>query len=235
MSLAEQQGVKLNEVHKDLKETKEIVQKLEIKIDELIKLINRFLSGQIDLIYTFNNNIQDTKVLIIYKLKHKTEENKYNLVLRYAGLNQISASISSFKKKVINKDYEIDSFHIIGAIQQNMISVQQIYKDLKNIDSLNKQTLNGLSNEECDDLIGNTLNIIEENKIRKFSENMESNEILRDHAESMKELMKLDNRFNNDIVNIIDRYLNDKIFDKKNFKLGGLCAELSKLYKRYKN
>lgn len=233
--IAKEQGVKLGEVHEDLKETKEIVKKLEIKIDELLKLINKFLSGQIDLIYTFNSNIQDTKVLIIYKLQHKNDENKYNLVLRYSGLNQITSSISSFKKKVINKDFNIVSFKIIGTIQQNMISVQQIYKKLDNIDSLNKQTLDNLTNNECDNLIKRVFDIIEENKMKKFSENMESNEILREHADSMKHLMKLDNQFNKEIINIINKYLKDKVFRNKNLLINKLCSELTLLYNRYKS
>ncbi len=227
LNLAEQQGVKIGEMH-------ETVKKLEIKIDELIKLINKFLSGQIDLIYTFQSNIQDTKVLIMYKLQHKEDETKYNLVLRYAGLNQISKSISNFTKKKVNEEYNIVSFTTIGAIQQNMISVQQIYKKLNNIDSLNKQTLDNLSNDDCNKLIKKVFDVIDENKIKKFSENMQSNDILREHNDSMKHLMKLDNKFNKELVTIFDKYLGEKLYSNKSFRVSKLCTELKDLYHNYK-
>ncbi len=228
LNLAEQQGVKIDALH-------DTVKNLEIKIDELIKLVNKFLSGQVDLIYTFNNNIRDTKVLIIYKLQHKDDDTKYNVVLRYAGLNQISKSISNFTAKKDNESYNIVSFTTIGAIQQNMISVQQICKKLCNINALNKQTLDGLSNDECNELIKNAFDVIEKNKINKFSENMQSNEVLREHADSMKHLMKLDNQFNKDIITLFDKYLKEKVFDNKSFRVSKLCSELDKLYHIYKN
>jgi hypothetical protein len=124
-NLAEKQGIKLDEMHETVNEMHETVKDLEIKIDELIKLVHKFLSNQIDLIYTFKSNIKDTKVLIIYKLQ---KNEKYHLVLRYCGLNQISKSINDFMKKKINKDTKIIDFVIIGAIQDNIITIQSIYK-----------------------------------------------------------------------------------------------------------
>ncbi len=130
-----------------------------------------------------------------------------------------SKSISNFTKKKVNEKYNIISFTTIGAIQQNMISVQQIYKKLNNIDSLNKQTLDNLSNDDCNELIKKVFDVIEENKITKFSENMQSNEILREHTDSMKHLMKLDNKFNKEFVTIFDKYLGEKLYSNKSFRV----------------
>jgi hypothetical protein len=234
INLAKQQNVKLGEMHEDLIETKETVKRLEIKVDELIKLINKFLSGQIDLIYTFKDNIQDTKVLIIYKLQNIDDNSKYNLVLRYAGLSQISKSINEFTKKKVNKDFKIVSFKTIGTIQQNMITIQQIYKSLDSIDSLNKQTLQSLSNDECEILTNKIFNVIEKNKFDTFENNMQSNEILRDHVDSLKHLRKLDNKFNEEIVNVFDNYMKEKLFDNKSFRVNKLCIDLQKIYFNYK-
>jgi hypothetical protein len=77
--------------------------------------------------------------------------------------------------------------------------------------------------------------VIEKNKINKFSENMQSNEVLREHADSMKHLMKLDNQFNKDIITLFDKYLKEKVFDNKSFRVSKLCSELDKLYHIYKN
>lgn len=234
INLAKQQNVKLEEIHEDLSETKETVKRLEIKIDELLKLIHKFLSGQIDLIYTFKDNIVDTKVLIIYKLQNKTDKSKYNLVLRYAGLSQISKSINEFTKKKINKDFNIVSFKTIGTIQQNMITIQQIYKSLDSIDSLNKQTLQSLSNDECDILTNKIFDVIEKNKFTTFENNMQSNDILRDHIDSLKHLRKLDNEFNKKIINVFDNYMKEKLFDNKSFRVNKLCGDLQKVYNNYK-
>ncbi len=117
-------------------ELKQSVHRLEIKIDELLKLVHQFLSNQITLIYTFNNNVTKTKVLIIYKLQ---KDNNFHLVLRYCQLDEISKSILSFCKKKINTDFKIKDYIVIGAIQENVITIQSIYNSIENIDKMNKR------------------------------------------------------------------------------------------------
>ena len=226
INLAEKQGIKLDEMNNTVK-------KLEIKIDELFTLVQKFLSGQIDLIYAFQSNIKDTKILIVYKLQNIDDNSKYNLVLRYSGLNQITSSISQFTKKKVNKNYKIVDFVTIGAIQQNMISVQQIYKKLDTIDSLNKQSINNLSNEECNELTKKIFDIVQENKINIFSKNIQSNEILKEHVDSMKHLTDLDNKFNTEIIKSFEVFLKEKLFLHKNFRLSSLCKELKRVYDKY--
>ena len=231
-NLAEKQGIKLDEMHDTVNEMHETVKGLEIKIDELIKLVHKFLSNQIDLIYTFKSNIKDTKVLIIYKLQ---KNDKYHLVLRYCGLNQISKSINDFMKKKINKDTKIIDFVIIGAIQDNIITIQSIYKSLDSIDNMNKQTLTEISDEECNNIITSVISIISKNKNTLFVENLEKNEILKEHCDTMKHLTKLDCEFNNSVNNIVKKYLNEKINDKKNLRVNRIVNELENIYKEYKS
>lgn len=93
------QSEEIKKLMKYAKDTNEKVYELNIKVDELLKLIHKFLSNQINLLYTFNSNIDQTKVLIIYKLQNLNDNNKYQIVIRYCGLNMISNSINQFTKK----------------------------------------------------------------------------------------------------------------------------------------
>ncbi len=228
VTIAEKQGIKLDEVN-------ETVKRLEIKLDELIKLIHKFLSGQIDLLYTFKSNIRDTKVLIIYKLQNKNNLDDYHLVLRYCGLDMITKMITNFMDKKINKNYKIVSFTIIGAIQENMITIQSIYNELVDINNKHKQTLNNLSNNKCDELIKNIFDIVNINKQKLFTDNLENNKVLKEHCDTMKHLTNLDNKFNLDVNNIIKKYLNEKLFENKSLRVNVLAKELEKTYKQYKN
>ena len=237
------QSTNIEKLMKYAKDTNEIVHELNIKIDELLKLVHQFLSNQINLLYTFNSNIDQTKVLIIYKLQNLNDiysENKFRIVIRYSGLNMISNSISQFMKKKINKEYAITKTIIIGAIQENMITIQSIYKNLDNIDNLNKQTINDISDEESEQLIEDIFKIVNNNKLNLFVNKLEdtnnkSNEILKNHCDTMKYLTMMDNEFNNNINNTVQKYLNEKIKHKKSFQVKTLCTELKTIYNMYKN
>lgn len=236
------QSNNIEKLMKYAKDTNEIVHELNIKIDELLKLVHQFLSNQINLLYTFNSNIDQTKVLIIYKLQNLNDiysENKFRIVIRYSGLNMISNSISQFMKKKINKKYVITKTIIIGAIQENMITIQSIYKNLDNIDNLNKQTINDISDEESEQLIEEIFKIVNKNKLKLFVDKLEdtnnkSNEILKNHCDTMKHLTMMDNEFNNNINNTIKKYLSEKIINKKSFQVKKLCTELKNIYNKYK-
>ena len=232
----------IEKLMKYAKDTNDIVHELNIKIDELLKLVHQFLSNQINLLYTFNSNIDQTKVLIIYKLQNLNDiysENKFRIIIRYSGLNMISNSISQFMKKKINKEYVIIKTIIIGAIQENMITIQSIYKNLDNIDNLNKQTINDISDEESEQLIEDIFKIVNNNKLKLFVNKLEdtnnkSNEILKNHCDTMKHLTMMDNEFNNNINNTVQKYLNEKIINKKSFQVKKLCTELKNIYNMYK-
>ncbi len=212
-------------------ELKQSVHRLEIKIDELLKLVHKFLSNQITLIYTFNNNVTKTKVLIIYKLQ---KNNKFHLVLRYCQLEEISKSISSFCSKKINTDFKIKDYIVIGAIQENVITIQSIYNSIEDIDKMNKQTLTEMNEVECDNLISNVFNVVTTNKQNLFTQNLQENEILSEHCDSMMHLTNLDNKFNKEINNTILKYLDMKIKDKKNFSVKKISTELKSIYDKYK-
>ena len=235
----------IEKLMKYAKDTNDIVHELNIKIDELLKLVHQFLSNQINLLYTFNSNIDQTKVLIIYKLQNLNNtqnvysENKFRIIIRYSGLNMISNSISQFTKKKINKEYVIIKTIIIGAIQENMITIQSIYKNLDNIDNLNKQTINDISDEESEQLIEDIFKIVNNNKLKLFVDKLEdtsnkANEILKSHCDTMKHLTMMDNEFNNNINNTVQKYLNEKIINKKSFQVKKLCTELTNIYNKYK-
>ncbi len=211
-------------------ELKQSVHRLEIKIDELLKLVHQFLSNQIDLIYTFSNNVAKTKVLIIYKLQ---KNNNFHLVLRYCQLDEISKSISSFCKKKINTDFKIKDYIVIGAIQENVITIQSIYNEIEDIDNMNKQTLTEMNEVECDNLISNVFNVVTTNKQKLFTQKLQDNEILSEHCDSMMHLTDLDNKFNKEINNTILKYLDMKIKDKKNFSVNKLSTELKSIYSKY--
>jgi hypothetical protein len=237
-----EQSKNIEKLMKYAKDTNDIVHELNIKIDELLKLVHQFLSNQINLLYTFNSNIDQTKVLIIYKLQNLNDiysENKFRIIIRYSGLNMISNSIGQFMKKKINKEYVIIKTIIIGAIQENMITIQSIYKNLDNIDNLNKQTINDISDEESEQLIEDIFKIVNNNKLKLFVNKLEdtnnkSNEILKNHCDTMKHLTMMDNEFNNNINNTVQKYLNEKIINKKSFQVKKLCTELTNIYNKYK-
>ncbi len=215
-------------------ELKQSVHRLEIKIDELIKLVHQFLSNQITLIYTFEDNLDNIKFLMIYKLEH-TETKELRLALRYSQLKDISTSISNLLKKTINNGFKIIGFTPIGAIQENMITVQSIYNEIEDINTMNKQTINAISNEQYDNLINLAFNVVNNNKNKLFKKNLEENEHLKSHCESMKELTKLDNEFNKEINNKLSSYLKEKIKNNGQFKQKKLKEELQSIYKRYKD
>jgi hypothetical protein len=158
MNQNKSQHESIEKLMKYAKDTNDIVHELNIKVDELLKLIHKFLSNQINLLYTFNSNIDQTKVLIIYKLQNLNDNNKYQIVIRYCGLNMISNSINQFTKKKINTDYKIVKSIIIGAIQENMITIQSIYKNLDSIENINKQTIKDISNDESETIINDLIN-----------------------------------------------------------------------------
>lgn len=217
------------------KDTNEKVDELNIKVDELLKLIHKFLSNQINLLYTFNNSIDQTKVLIIYKLQNLNDENKYKIIIRYSGLNMISNSINQFTKKKINTGYKIIKSIIIGAIQENMITIQSIYQNLDSIENINKQTINDISNDESETIITDIFKIVNNNKLNLFVNKLEDNEILKNHCDTMKHLTIMDNEFNNNINDIINNYLNEKLYNNKNFQVKKLCNDLKIIYDKYKN
>ncbi len=51
--------------------------------------------------------------------------------------------------------------------------------------------------------------------------------------DSLKHLRKLDNKFNEEIVNIFDNYMKEKLFNNKSFRVNKLCNDLQKIYYNY--
>ena len=225
----------IEKLMKYAKDTNDIVHELNIKVDELLKLIHKFLSNQINLLYTFNSNIDQTKVLIIYKLQNLNDESKYQIVIRYCGLNMISNSINQFTKKKMNTDYKIVKSIIIGAIQENMITIQNIYKNLDSIENINKQTIKDISNDESETIINDIFKIVNNNKLNLFVNKLEDNKVLKSHCDTMKHLTTMDNEFNNSINNLINDYLGEKLYNNKSFRVKKLCGDLKVIYDKYKN
>jgi hypothetical protein len=235
MNQNKSQHESIEKLMKYAKDTNDIVHELNIKVDELLKLIHKFLSNQINLLYTFNSNIDQTKVLIIYKLQNLNDNNKYQIVIRYCGLNMISNSINQFTKKKINTDYKIIKSVIIGAIQENIITIQSIYKNLDSIESINKQTIEDISNDESETIINDIFKIVNNNKLNLFVNKLEDNKVLKSHCDTMKHLTTMDNEFNNNINDLINEYLSEKLYNNKSFRVKKLCGDLKVIYDRYKN
>jgi hypothetical protein len=235
MNQNKSQHESIEKLMKYAKDTNDIVHELNIKVDELLKLIHKFLSNQINLVYTFNSNIDQTKVLIIYKLQNLNDESKYQIVIRYCGLNMISNSINQFTKKKMNTDYKIVKSIIIGAIQENMITIQSIYKNLDSIENINKQTIKDISNDESEKIINDIFKIVNNNKLNLFVNKLEDNKVLKSHCDTMKYLTTMDNEFNNSINDLINEYLSEKLFNNKSFRVKKLCSDLKVIYDKYKN
>jgi hypothetical protein len=229
------QSEEIKKLMKYAKDTNEKVDELNIKVDELLKLIHKFLSNQINLLYTFNSNIDQTKVLIIYKLQNLNDNNKYQIVIRYCVLNMISNSINQFTKKKMNTDYKIVKSIIIGAIQENMITIQSIYKNLDSIENINKQTIKDISNDESETIINDIFKIVNNNKLNLFVNKLEDNKVLKNHCDTMKHLTTMDNEFNNNINDLINDYLSEKLYNNKSFRVKKLCCDLKVIYDRFKN
>jgi hypothetical protein len=231
----DKQSGEIEKLMRYAKDTNEKVDELHIKVDELLKLIHQFLSNQINLLYTFNDNIDQTKVLIIYKLQNLTDNNKYQIVIRYCGLNMISNSINQFTKKKINKDYKIVKSIIIGAIQENIITIQSIYQNLDSIENINKQTIQDINDNESEAIINDIFNIVNNNKLNLFVNKLEDNKVLKSHCDTMKHLTIMDNKFNNSINDIINEYLGEKLYSNKSFRVKKLCNDLKTIYDKYKH
>ncbi len=137
-------------------------------------------------------------------------------------------------KKDENLDYNIVDFTIIGAVQENMISVQQIYKTIQDIDGLNKQTITGLDETKCNELIQKSIDVININKQNVFEDRLKYENILDDEQKTnLKSLVQLDNSFNSEINRIVETRLRKKIFEEKSFGVVAICKELNKVYERY--
>ncbi len=78
-----------------------------------------------------------------------------------------------------------------------------------------------------------TMQLINNKKLIIFNENIKENKILSEHSESMNELLKLDNKFNELINKKIQYYLNKKVLEYKTFKKEKLCKELEEIYNNY--
>lgn len=137
-------------------------------------------------------------------------------------------------KKDENLDYDIVDFTIIGAVQENMISVQQIYKTIQDIDGLNKQTITGLDETKCNELIQKSIDVININKQNVFEDRLKYENVLDDEQKTnLKSLVQLDNSFNSEINRIVETRLRKKIFEEKSFGVVAICKELNKVYERY--
>ncbi len=77
-------------------------------------------------------------------------------------------------------------------------------------------------------------NVVTTNKQNLFTQNLQENEILSEHCDSMMHLTNLDNKFNKEINNTILKYLDMKIKDKKNFSVKKISTELKSIYDKYK-
>lgn len=218
------------------KNTNEIVKEMKLDIASIIKLLSKFLSGSIELIYTFNNyiDIKKTKCLVIYKLKHATL-NKYRIVIRYGQLKDISKSIGDMLNKQINEDYNIVDYYIIGFVQASLITVQMVYDTLLPIDKNSKQTIKKLTEIQADTIIQNIKNIVEESKFSFYQEEMNKDTNIQKYKDSFNEICKLDNAFNQELSDVLDSGLRPKIFDGNNFPLTNIARRLNEIYTKYKN
>jgi hypothetical protein len=79
----------------------------------------------------------------------------------------------------MNTDYKIVKSIIIGAIQENMITIQSIYKNLDSIENINKQTIKEISNDESETIINDIFKIVNNNKLNLFVNKLEDNKVLK--------------------------------------------------------
>lgn len=228
----DKQSEQIDELLKYGKDTNETVKRMEIKIDCLIKLVSKFLSNQIDILYTFKNQMLQTKVLIVFELESLLESNKYKLVLRYCSISELATSVTKLNKKYDN--YLIFNFYIIGAIQENILTTQAILNNISEFDKVSKSTQD-ININEVKIIINKIIEIVNNKKIIIFNENIKKNKLLSEHSESMNELLKLDNKFNKTINKKIKFYLNEKVLNYESFKKENLCKELEKVYNDYTN
>ena len=147
----------------------------------------------------------------------------------------ISNSINQFTKKKMNTDYKIVKSVIIGAIQENMITIQSIYKNLDSIENINKQTIKDISNDESETIINDIFKIVNNNKLNLFVNKLEDNKVLKSHCDTMKHLTMMDNEFNNSINNTVNNYLEEKLYNGKSFRVKKLCDDLKVIYNKYKS
>lgn len=219
------------------KDSNNMIRELKIDIASIIKLLSKFLSGSIDLIYTFNTvtNIRKIKCLIVYKLKNE-QTNTYIVAIRYCQLDSISQSIKDLLNKETNDGYKIEDYTIIGFLQANLIPVQTIYDNVLLIDKNGKQTIDDdLTENEADNTISRIVEVVEDTKFSFYVQEMNNDENLSKYADSFIEMRRLDNEFNNAINNILDRSLHPKVFENRNFMVNTVSNSLTRYYTDYIN
>jgi hypothetical protein len=114
------QSSEIKELINLAKDTNKTVHNLNEKIDS--PLVKEFLTSQISMLYTFEEQLKNTKILVVYIVE---KDDKLSLALRYAQICDISKSIKNTEEIKPTKENpnpgkkNIIDFSVIGAVPEN--------------------------------------------------------------------------------------------------------------------
>ena len=204
------------------------IRNMEITINELVNIVKTMLSSTFNLMYSINENMKQTKVLIVYILLNEEdpEENDFKLVFRYAQLSGITKSFKDMMAKSNNEHYKIYDLDVLGPINDNMLTLQKLGR-LVDLEKMNKE-ISGLTDLEVDEVIDSVKAHIQKNKRKFFEEKIKENEILSEQSESLNQTIRIEAERFNSINELIYKFVSEKAIQDKNFRCSKLCCELKK-------
>jgi hypothetical protein len=231
----EKQSEEIKELLKYAKDTNETVHNLNEKIDSLLTLVKEFLTSQISMLYTFSEQLKNTKILVVYVTE---KDDNISLALRYAQICDISKSIKNTEEIKPTKanpnpgKRNITDFSVIGAVPENMITVQSVLKDFSGFDKKSK-TLFDIKKPEIKNTILKIKKIIKDNKNKVIQMKISEDKKLNEYVDAFDEIKKNETEFDTSINTLVSRFIKEKL-EGKIFKQVALCKEIESRISKFK-
>jgi hypothetical protein len=216
------------------KDTNKTVHNLNEKIDSLLILVKEFLTSQISMLYTFSEQLKNTKILVVYVTE---KDGKFSLALRYAQICDISKSIKNteeIKPTETNPTpgkRTITDFSVIGAVPENMITVQSVLKDFSGFDK--KSKFFEIKKPDIANTIQQIKKVIKDNKNKVIQTKISEDKKLNEYTDAFEEIKKNETEFDTAINTLVSHFIKEKI-NGKIFKQVALCKELESRIAKFK-
>lgn len=148
--------------------------------------------------------------------------------MRYCQLSQFTTSFKSLSERLLEDEYQFDKFVVYGIVPDNMLTVQKIYQTFTDISKIDKCVYKDDLND-VKHIVNNTDVMIKENKFKLFEDIINNNQKLKDNENAFDQLIRDEEILNDNIINIIAKFMKPKLLKKKEFKCQQLCGKLEKM------